>query len=364
MGDDVSDQHASIFGQPLEARSLARVSGDLAAAGGVRLVELADGIERGIRVVEFRTGTGLAFEVLVDRAMDIGPAEYRGCSFGWRSPTGFRHPGLHENADESGLSWLRSFSGLLVTAGLDHTLFPGEFDAAQYRYAPRARVEHSLHGRVANIPARLIGYGRTWHREGCTLYAEGEVRQAAVFGEDLVLRRRVEAELGSSAIRIQDVVTNQGFVRTPHMFLYHVNVGWPLLDDGTEVRGSFGEILWQSESVAQQGAPSDRIWKPQSDFTEQVWEHRLVPDRSGYAFTEVVNPRLGVGLRMSWNVSEFPCYFQWLNLREGNYALGLEPSTHHVGGEAAARLDGSFLLLEPGESRTYQTLIELRTSAP
>ncbi|WP_208513073.1 DUF4432 family protein, partial [Variovorax paradoxus] len=48
----------------------------------------------------FITGvsTGFAFQVLVDRAMDVGACEYRSAAIGWQSPTGFRHPGLHENA--------------------------------------------------------------------------------------------------------------------------------------------------------------------------------------------------------------------------------------------------------------------------
>jgi len=91
---------------------------------------LDDGTERGIRVLEFRTGGGLRFDVLVDRAMDIGLAEFDDLSVGWRSATGFRHPALHEVNDEDGLSWLRSMSGLLVSAGRDHTLFGGEVGGA------------------------------------------------------------------------------------------------------------------------------------------------------------------------------------------------------------------------------------------
>src|SRR6185312_13739348 len=167
--------------------ALDRVTGDLAAAGGVRAVVLDDGSERGIRVLEFRTGGGLRFDVLVERAMDIGLAEFDDHSVGWRSATGFRHPALHENAGEDGLAWLRSMSGLLVTAGLDHILFGGEVDAAQYHYPPRRTVRHGLHGRVANIPARLTGYGERWDGDRYVLWAEGEVRQAAIFGEHLVL---------------------------------------------------------------------------------------------------------------------------------------------------------------------------------
>jgi hypothetical protein len=130
-----------------------RYAGDLAAAGGVRAVVLDDGSERGIRVLEFRTGGGLRFDVLVDRAMDIGAAEFDDISVGWRSATGFRHPALHEPDAEDGLSWLRSMSGLVVTAGLDHTLFGGTVGSEQYHYPPRPTVRRA----VGRRPLRAVG---------------------------------------------------------------------------------------------------------------------------------------------------------------------------------------------------------------
>ncbi|MEO3868649.1 DUF4432 family protein [Nonomuraea sp. B12E4] len=69
----------------------------------------------------------------------------------------------------------------------------------------------------------------------------------------------------------------------------------------------------------------------------------------------MVNDRLGMRVTVEWRASEFPYFFEWLNLRSGNYAVGLEPSTHHVAGDAAARADGSMIWLGPQESRTYHT---------
>lgn len=346
-----------LHGSDVARSSLARLTGDLAAAGGVRLVELADGAERGIRALEFRTGSGLAFDVLVDRAMDIGPASYRGASFGWQSPTGFRHPGLHEYADEGGLSWLRSFSGLVVTGGLDHTLFTASVDASQYRYPHRSTVWNGLHGRIANVPARLTGYGATWSDSGdeCVLWAEGSVTQAAVFGENLVLHRRIEADLGGSSIRLLDTVVNAGFDRTPHMYLYHINVGWPFLDAGARFEAPIASTLWQSDSVAAQGVSHLSFPGPVPGFVEQVYEHALRPDPDGSVRVRLVNPRLGVYFELVYSAAEFPAYFQWMHLREGAYALGFEPSTNHVEGAVAAREDGSLIWLEPQESRTYHT---------
>ncbi|MFC7493590.1 MULTISPECIES: aldose 1-epimerase family protein [unclassified Nocardioides] len=336
---------------------LARHAGDQKVYGGVRSVVLDDGVERGIRVLEFTTGGGLYFEVLVDRAMDIGVAELDGHSVGWRSPTGFRHPGLHEQADEDGLSWLRSMSGLVVTAGLDHTLFGGEVDASHYAYPPRQTVRHGLHGRVANIPARLTGYGERWLDDGhCVLWAEGEVVQATNFGEHLVLRRRIEADLGGTEIRLVDTVTNAGFERTPHMFLYHVNVGWPLLDRGTRFVADVERTLWQSDSVATQGADHLVFDEPVRGFVEQVYEHQLVA-ADGRHRAALVNDGLGLSFELDVDATAFPCFFQWLNLREGGWAVGLEPSTHHVAGDAAAREAGSMTWLEHGEQRHYDTVL-------
>lgn len=339
-----------------------RHAGDLAAAGGVRSVVLADGVERGIRVLEFRTGGGLRFDVLVDRAMDIGLAEFDDISVGWRSSTGFRNPGLHEVNDEDGLSWLRSMSGLLVSAGLDHTLFGGSVDASPYAYPPRATVRHGLHGRVANIPARLLGYGERWEDGRCVLWAEGEVRQSAIFAEHLVLRRRIEADLGGTEIRLSDTVVNGGFDRTPHMFLYHVNVGWPLLSEGTRFDANVSDTIWSSDSVASQGASHTVFSGPQPGFVEQVYEHVLVPGEDGRTRAQLVNDKLGRGFEVDYDPVAFPAFFEWLNLREGSYAVGLEPSTHHVTGDAAARENGSMIWLSHREERRYETVFRFTRS--
>lgn len=345
--------------QSLNRAELARRAGDLSALGGVRSVQLCDGAERGLRVLEFRTGAGLAFDVLVDRAMDIGPAEFGGYRFGWTSATGLRHPGLHEYNDESGLSMLRSFSGLLLTAGLDHALASAEVDSSQYGYPRRATTWNAQHGRVANIPARLRGYGEEWIGDRCVLWAEGETRQAAVFGEHLRMNRRIECDLGGTEIRLTDSVRNHGFDPTPHMYLYHVNVGWPLLDEGTRYEVPISRTVWRSESVARQGISHELMPGPVPGFAEQVYEHEVVPDADGKVRARLVNDRLGFFFEVEYDPTEFPVYLQWLHLREGAYVVGLEPSTHHVSGVEAALEDGSMIWLSAGESREYHVVFRV-----
>jgi hypothetical protein len=52
--------------------------------------------------MRFRTGSGLSFDIMVDRAMDLGGMSFRGVAIGWHSPTGFRSPWLHEADAEDG----------------------------------------------------------------------------------------------------------------------------------------------------------------------------------------------------------------------------------------------------------------------
>jgi hypothetical protein len=345
-----------IHGQQLDRLQLRRRTGSTESVGGVRQVVLDDGAGRGTRVLEFRTAAGLAFDVVVDRAMDIGAASLLGRSFGWRSGVGTRHPGLYSD-DESGLGWLRGFDGLLVTAGLDHALAAAEVDGSHFRYDARGSLRQPLHGRLSHVPARLTGAGESWTGDRCVLWAEGEVRQVAVFGEHLVLRRRVEADLDGAEIRISDVVTNKGFDATTHMYLYHVNFGWPLVDEGTRLLAPLRRVSWSSSAAGEQGQPYDVVGPPRPGMREQVYQHEPVAAPDGTCTVVLVRADGELGVALSWDLGPMPHLLQWLHLREGAYAVGLEPSTHGAGGAEAARAEGTTTWLGPGESRSYRLTI-------
>lgn len=354
-----------LYGKHYTRLDLARRAGLFSQFAGVQLSTLGDGVERGIRCLEFRTGTGLLFKVLVDRAFDVAHCEYRGAAIGWHSPTGFRHPGLHENNDEGGLSWLRSFSGLNVTCGLDHILFMDDDPADHYFYGPRKIVSSSIHGRVANIPGQLLGYGEAWDGDECTLWCEGLVRQSVVFGEDLHLIRRIEAKVGESVFILKDRVVNHGFYRTPHMFLYHINIGHPVLDEGARYIAPIRHTIWaaHAKELRKQGVGHRDLSEPRHNFHEQVFEHAMAADSAGQIPVAIVNPGFdggrGLGLLVEVNRSEFPFMFEWQNFQEGQYAIAIEPSTNHVLGKPFAKERGELIWLEHGEQRSYTTRFQV-----
>jgi hypothetical protein len=337
-----------LFGREWSRHELSRRMGRLEQVAGIRLVTLGDGGGRGVRVLDVRTGTGFSFDVLVDRAFDVGRCELRGTPLAWTSAVGVEGPWYSE---PEGLGFFRTFGGgLLVTCGIEHSLFMAEDSAAQYHYPPKQTETFGLHGRVSNRPARLVGYGERWDGDECVLWAEGETQVATVFGEQLVLRRRIEATVGESRLHVHDVVENVGHDRTPHMLLYHVNAGFPVVDEGSE-------LLVAAKGVVARGDHATEGYRtlaaPTAGFVEQVFEHELGGEPGNTVPAGIVNRRLGVGLYQVFRKDQLPHHFVWRMLGEGTYVIGIEPCTNRTAGRLDARERGELIELEAGESRSY-----------
>jgi Domain of unknown function (DUF4432) len=338
-----------LFGTSYRRAELLRRIGRLGQLAEARLVTLGDGLARGVRVLEFRTGSGFAFDVLVDRSFDVGTCQLGGKALSWQSGAGVVAPWFYE-PDEWG--WFRAWGGgMVVTCGLDHTLVPGKDTAAQFNQ-PHVleQVSYGLHGRIGGLPARLVGYGERWDGDDCVLWAEGEVLQSAVFGESLILRRRIEAAVGGCSFSIRDEVENVGHSRTSHMFLYHCNAGFPVVDDGSEL------LVPSSRTTTDYGVPVDGyqiMSAPVPNATEACFEHEVIAEPAGTVPVAVVNRRLGLGVYQVFRADQLPHHTVWRMLGEGTYAVGLEPSTNRDAGRWDARDRGELQWLEPGETRRY-----------
>jgi hypothetical protein len=338
-----------LFGASFRRDDLLRRVGRLGQIAEVRLVTLGDGLARGVRVLEFRTGSGFAFDVLVDRSFDVGTCQFGGQSLSWQSGAGVVAPWYYD-PDQWG--WFRAWGGgMVVTCGLDHTLVPGQDTAAHFNQ-PHVldHVSYGLHGRIGGLPARLAGYGERWVGDDCVLWAEGEVLQSAVFGESLLLRRRIEASVGACSFSIQDQVENVGHTRTSHMLLYHCNVGFPVVDEGSEL------LVPSHRTTTDYGVPVDGyqvMSAPVPNATEACFEHEVIAEPEGTVPVAVVNRRLGLGVYQVFRNDQLPHHTVWRMLGEGTYAVGLEPSTNRDAGRWDARERGELQWLEPGETRRY-----------
>lgn len=337
-------------GDPLKRGELLRRIGRLEQVAGIEPFVFDDGPARGVRAFRFRTGGGLSFDVIGDRGMDLGFAEHMGTPLTWLSPNGFVAPSFHEPGGEG---WLNSFpGGLLVTCGLRNVGPPGE----------RGGEKFGLHGRASNIPASRVSYDTFWDDEGCVLEVRGQIREASVFGPNLVLRRRIFARVGESRVRIEDQVENEGFDPEPLMVLYHFNLGWPLLDKTSRLTGpgKTGEQPEPRDDEAKTGLDTwDRFSAPTPGFEERVFYHRPDAGADGVAEARVENPALGLVFSVRFRPDELPEFVQWTMTGEGTYVLGLEPATCRVEGPAAEEAAGRVVELEPGETRSHHLEVEV-----
>jgi hypothetical protein len=107
-----------------------------------------------------------------------------------------------------------------------------------------------LHGRIDNIPAENVSYERTMTRGVPGLVLKGTMKEGRIFGENLSLERKLAFSYEDDSITITDKVTNHGFGRRQFGLLYHLNYGYPLLQDGTKILLDSEEVTPRTQNAA------------------------------------------------------------------------------------------------------------------
>jgi len=189
------------------------------------------------------------------------------------------------------------------------------------------------------------------------LEATGRVTQAQTYGETLTLLRTYRAWLGESRFVMRDTVTNEGHTRVVHMLLYHINAGFPFVDEGSELLAPFAtppRVLF-GDADPSDATTYTRFVAPQKNWVQQTFEHRLSFTPGGRVPVAIVNSALGdgLGLYVRYDPSTLPRYIEWRMMGEGQYAVGIEPCSNGFGREEVRRR-GELIELEPGDSREYE----------
>jgi hypothetical protein len=288
--------------------------------------------------------------------MDVSYCEYQGASLAWIPPSKLPGPWYFEQQTEFG--WLRAaLGGFCNSCGMTHIGNPETDSVGHYNFPARPTERYGVHDRMALIPGQLRCYGERWEDDQCVLEAEGQVVQAQAYGENLVLTRRYTARLGESRFFIHDEIENAGFLPTVHMLLYHLNLGFPIVDEGSEFIAPFAGPPRVLFGKADPDRPEDycQFISPRKNWVQQTFEHTMIADREGRVPVAVVNPKLGaggLGVYVKYQSKNLPKYIEWRMMGEGQYALGIEPCTNCFGREQA-RSSGQVIVLSPGEKRPY-----------
>jgi hypothetical protein len=312
--------------------------------GGIAHFTHADGKAKGTSTLRVRTAQGLEFWIVPDRGMDIFEAGFQGKSLCWHAPGGMVHPAYYSNR---GTEWLKSFpGGLLSTCGLTTAGAPSEDNGENL----------GLHGSISNTPAESVNWSEHWKGEEYLLTVSGKVREASVFGSNLLLERTISTSLESASFSLRDVVENQGVHHSPLMVLYHFNFGFPLLTERSRIYAPSQALEPATDFAAGTQESWDRFESPQVEVEERVYFHRMRPGPAGKVTVVLVSdsdrPEFGVAL--TYDPQTLPEFVQWKMTGANHFVLGLEPANCRTLGRKAERQRGTLQTLAPEERRAFQ----------
>ena len=329
--------------------------------GGIRTGTLdcvptaAGGGSQCCRVALVDTGAGLRFTVNLDRGGDIIDAAYKQHALAYLTPGGYRVP---EHAYHAGFDWLRGWAGGLLTSC-----------GPNYFGPPRKEDGHQLglHGHHSNTPAAVEMILNPDPARGRNeMLLSLVIRDATMFGPVLEVRRQIQCRLGVPEITIYDQVTNRFNTRAAHNWLYHVNLGYPLVDAGARFiyRGKT-QVL----GVPVKGKLNDATLNAMKKATDPIEEHRgngerllLIdnePDGEGLCHAGLINAKIGLALELVYPAACLPRLANWQHYGPGSYVTGIEPFSGSLLGKDADQHEKAAQWLEPGETKRYQLTIKL-----
>ncbi|MBE6595060.1 MAG: DUF4432 family protein [Ruminococcaceae bacterium] len=286
-----------------------RISNFLQIAS-VRRYTLTEGAGKGLDVIDCDTGR-IRFLLNVNKACDVMQLYHEGQNMSFVSKNGFTGREI---------SFLNRFEGGMVyTCGLDSV---------------GGREGFELHGSLHNTPAEIV------RAECCEagITVEAIVRSTALFGANLVLRRRIFAEIGGSTVRLEDTLVNEGFRDEDYCLLYHINVGYPMLDEGATFVADVEERVARTEWSSRNAEVAAVAGAPMPNEEETCYFLKLARPEAA-----LVNEKLGKKLTVAYSNDTLPHFVHWKSMASGDYVMGLEPCT--------TELDDRFAYkkLAPGE---------------
>ena len=293
--------------------------GSMQQAAYVRPLTYAEGRSRGLLAYDVKCGP-LSYQVLADKCLDVSALSYKGMNMTFLSKPGLQGRGHY---DTNGLEAQRSImGGLFFTAGLESICAPCTING----------VDYPMHGRIRTTPAEHVSADAFWEDGKYVLRVSGEMREAALFGENLVLRRRLTSVYGEKSILLEDEFENESFRDEPLMLLYHINLGWPFLDEDLRLSIPTRSVTPRNEDAMGHEDAYDRMDPPKDNEPEYVFIHDLKKDAAGDTCVLAVNEKVGLGLMISWNMENLPYFMEWKSTASGDYVIGLEPANSSVHG--------------------------------
>ena len=313
--------------------------GSMQQAAYIRPLTYAEGRSAGLKAYEVKNGP-LCYRLLADKCLDMGEFSYRGVNFNFLSKPGLQGPGAYDTRGDEAIRSI--MGGMFFTSGIESICAPCTIDG----------VEYPMHGRMRSTPGEHLSADAFWAEDGYHLKAGAEMREAALFGENMILRRSVETVYGQKTVTVTDVFENEGFRDEPLMLLYHINLGWPFLDEGLRLHLPTRKVTPRDAGAKGHEGEYDRMDPPKDNEPEYVFIHDLKTDGEGGTCAIAVNEGLKLGFQIGWNTKNLPFFMEWKSTASGDYVIGLEPANSSVYGRPWHEERGSVHRLAPFASET------------
>ena len=185
----------------------------------LRRVEIAEGKAKGVSVIEVATAGGLQVDILPDSGLDIGQVRYKGTNVTFISKNGYDSPASIMPYETE---FLHTFpGGMLYTCGLRST-GGAHRDGDEW---------HPRHGRYHSLMAEHI----CTDVEDDVIVIKGTMRETALFGYNLVLKRTIRIPVFGAEVTVSDELTNMAPQDEEYALLYHCNFGYPLISEKAHV---------------------------------------------------------------------------------------------------------------------------------
>jgi hypothetical protein len=309
----------------------------------------------GCPVAMVDTGAGLRFTVAIGRGGDIVDAVYNDTNLAYLTSNGLR-PASHGEQRED--DWLRAWAGGLLTTCGPETMG-----------APRVEDGKAVpqHGRHSNTPAALIGIENPDPRRGKDeMSLTMLIRDTRMFGSNFETRRTISCKLGLPEIQLHDEVTNLGGTTVSHNWLYHVNLGYPLLDEGAKLIYKGKAALLPFTDKALSSAQINRFKRVPASNPQHTGEGEdcvfIDPpaDHKGLVHVGLINPKRRIGLELEYAKKQLPRLANWQRFSpSGSYVMGIEPFYGSLLGKDndPSKLAGT--TLKPGQSRRYDLTLRV-----
>lgn len=303
----------------MKKSDLMKYMGSLQQAAYIRPLTYAEGRSTGLKAYEVKNGP-LSYKLMADKCLDMSELSYKGVNFSFLSKPGLQGRNAYDTA---GAEAQRSImGGMFFTCGVESICAPVNVDG----------VDYPMHGRMRTTPGEHLCADAHWEADGYHLTAAAEMREAALFGENMVLRRTIDTVYGKKTITLTDTFENQGYRDEPLMLLYHINLGWPLLDEHLRLYIPTAKVTPRDAEAEGHEGEYDRMDPPKDNEPEYVFIHDIQSGANGDTCAVAVNEALGLGLRIAWNVKNLPRFMEWKSTASGDYVIGLEPANSSVYG--------------------------------